>query len=367
MVPALSAISVANGSVYFIGNTSSGGTIYALSAETGALLWKTNTAPGIGIADEIVATPDAIIVSSSQAQYSTDTMAVDPKTGKTLWTQPQDSEHMLLGANLLFETVVNLPPPGPGPLSDGSVQAVNPVTGAVVWHSTGHAYRDMALVGTTLYVNAVDALYAFDTQTGNVVWSHNSGITMTQQGSTLFLADGATLSALDGATHSTLWQTPFSGFTAGKVTNGVYCVASALSTYGGGAGGLYGFDVKTGAQLWQTPSSSYDGQVAVDSDRCYSLGAITQTISSVSEMLYNPLNTPIQGLNAQSGSIAWTVNVDSNFNLLAATGGNLYFRTTLYSNGSPSDTVLHVLSGADGSTQWTLDTHDADVGLLAFG
>lgn len=174
------------------------------------------------------------------------------------------------------------------------------------------------------------------------------------------------LSALDGLTHTILWQTPFNGLD-GQVTDGVYCAVSAQGLNGGASQDLYGFDVKTGAQLWQRPASSATRQVVGDGAMCYTVGAVPQTISSALGTLNTPLNRPIQGLNAQSGSISWTVNIDSNFDLRGATGGNLYFLDTLYSNGQPSDTVLHVLSGADGSTQWTFDAHDSHVGLLAFG
>ncbi len=118
---------------------------------------------------------------------------------------------MLVDGAMLFESAVNRNvPPAPGPFTDGSVQAVNRATGAVLWRSTGHAYLDMARVGQTLYVNAVDGLYAFDTQTGNTLWSHNfdaavaSVATMSQQGTTRYLANGQTLYALDGFTHNVL-------------------------------------------------------------------------------------------------------------------------------------------------------------------
>ncbi len=89
MTSALSAITSANGKVYFVGKSSANWTLYAVSADTGAPAWKNDIAQDMGAADNLVATPDAIILSSTSFGeiVSHTTLAVDPNTGKTLWMQ----------------------------------------------------------------------------------------------------------------------------------------------------------------------------------------------------------------------------------------------------------------------------------------
>lgn len=346
----ISALAAASGVVYF--HNIADNSLYALNASDGSLLWK-GSVPQTA-SSTIVVTPSAIIVASLFDQSATSVAAVDPHTGKTLWTQPDTGPNALLvGAGIIYESY-----DASGPLygKSGMAQAVNAKTGAVVWQATGHNYFDLALTNNLLYASGDDALHAFDASTGKELWSQSFNdatiasqphggayyVHITQAGSTLYLANGATVYALNGATHTVMWQAALKGGSIAAMTSGVLCAAGSQT--------VEGLDPATGAVKWQAPV--YNGYRGVaDGGICY----------------YPGLTSKISALDAQTGATRWTFNADDNNAQLIAYNGVVYVLANVFVSGVGADPTLHALAGSDGSTLWTLDTHAGALGGMTLG
>lgn len=351
----ISAIATASGVVYF--HNIADNSLYALKASDGSLLWKVSIPQTAS--STIFVTSSAIIVASLFHQHATSVAAVDPHSGKTLWTQPDTGPNALLvGPDVIYESydAVTYDPSAPHSGEGGKVQAVNVSTGAVVWQTTGHDYFDLALTGNLLYASGDDALHAFDAHTGKDLWSHSFNdatiasqphggryfVGVTQIGSTLYLANGATVYALNGATRTVMWQTALNGGSIGAMTSGVLCAA--------GSQVAEGLDASTGAVKWQAPvSDGYRG--VADSGACY----------------YAGIPAKVSALDAQTGASRWTFNEDDTNAQLMAYNGAVYVLANVFVSGVGNDPVLHALKGSDGSTLWTLDTHSGTPGVMTLG
>lgn len=346
----INAIAAASGVVYI--HNFADNSLYALKAADGSRLWKVSVPQTASY--YIYVTPGAIIVASLFHQQLTSVVAVDPQSGKTLWTQPDTGPNALLvGSGVIYESYDTS---GPYDGKSGVVQAVNATTGAVVWQATGHMYYDLALTNKLLYASGDDALHAFDTGTGKEVWSQSFNdptaasqprggpyyVHVTQgDGSTLYLSNGATVYALNGATHSVIWHTPLNARIIGPMTGGVLCAADSQA--------VEGLDSASGIVKWQSPMYT-DSEVA-DGGICY----------------YQGMSPTIAALDAQTGATKWTFNDGDNRAQLTAFNGVLYVLANASTSGVGNDYVLHALAGSDGSTQWSLDTHASMPGAMTLG
>lgn len=346
----ISAIAAASGVVYI--HNVADNSLYALKASDGSLLWKVSIPQTAS--STIFVTPSAIIVASLFHQQATSVVAVDPQSGKTLWTQPDTGPNALLvGSGVIYESY---DASGPYYGKSGMVQAVNAATGAVVWQATGHNYFDLALTNNLLYASGDDALHAFDAGTGKELWSQSFNdatvasqphggpyfVQVTQDGTTLYLSNGATVYALNGATHSVIWHAALNGGAIGPMTSGILCAA--------GSQAVEGIDAATGAVKWQAPV--YDGYRGVaDGGICY----------------YTGMSSKVSALDAQTGAIKWTFNDDDNTAQLVAYNGVLYVLANVFTSGIGNDPVLHALTGSDGSTQWILDTRASMSAVMTLG
>lgn len=347
----ISAIAATSGVVYF--DSVPDNSLYALKTSDGSLLWKASIPPTA--TNYIFVTPRAIITASLFHQQPTSVAALDPQSGKTLWTQPDTGPNALLvGSGVIYESY---DASGSNYGKSGIVQAVNAATAAVVWQAAGHNYFDLALTNNLLYASGDDALHAFDARTGKEVWSQSFNdataasqprggayyVHVTQgDSSTLYLANGATVYALNGATHSVIWHVALNGGVIGPMTSGVLCAASSQT--------VEGLDPATGAVKWQMPV--LDGYTeSADGGICY----------------YQGIPATISALDAQTGATRWTYNDGDNTARLTAYNGVLYVLAKVSTGGVDNDPVLHALAGSNGSTQWTLDTHALMPGVMTVG
>jgi len=340
-------VTVAGGAVYFIDEADS--SMYALSATDGSLLWKVGgVATGQGY---ITVMSGVVIASSSAVQAINTTTAVDPHTGKTLWTQPMGASDLLSGEGVVYETRT-LPGSDAEPVTNGTLKALNPTTGAILWRLSGHAYSGLVLVGTTLYANADDALHAFNAQTGAEIWTFSlpkssaAAVSMWHDGTTLFLTNGTTLVAIDGATHTVRWQIPSTTSPGGVVASGVYCGPDSKD--------MYGYDASTGAQKWSIQRSTGFASIVSDGGLCITTG-------------FYPAETPIVAVDAKTGAVRWSYTASiSSVRTLAADGALFVLgsSSTVIEN---SDTILRAVSETDGSVLWTFDTQDHLDGSMALG
>jgi outer membrane protein assembly factor BamB len=200
------APSVYQGVIYLSG-AGSGGTVYAVNASTGALLWTARVANG---------------------DYSSPAVADD-------------------GVYVSY--------------SCPNVYKLNPANGAEIWHyapgCSGGGGKTPALYNGRLYVrDFTDTI--FDSQTGSIVGTFNAKNTPAFSGSRWFALDGphgfgsfGTLRARDVNTNAVLWSFAGDGFlqSAVLVVNDYVYVGSAQ-------GKLYAVNVATGQQVWVTTAGS---------------------------------------------------------------------------------------------------------------
>jgi outer membrane protein assembly factor BamB len=333
--------------------------VYALSAVDGSLKWKSDAVHAspyeAGSLDTLVMTPNVVIASSTCVQCPNSTSAYDLVTGKALWSQPIGGTGWAVGDGIVYKTR-DLPGSDAEPVTNGTLQALNPTTGAVIWQATGHAFSQPTLIGSTLYALADDALHAFDAKTGAETWTHALTTTnsahpspsMTGQGNELYFNDGTTLFALDGITHTVQWQVPLNGLCTG-ITRGV--IACYVDT-GSGSSYLTGLDTSTGTVLWQYTDNgpNIPWGAAADNDL----------------FLVNNVHGATWGaLDAQKGTVRWTMNSPS------GAGGHLTLDGVIYFAGMAAGEPdkLYAVSDTDGSTLWTWTFQAAAYGnnLLAIG
>jgi outer membrane protein assembly factor BamB len=200
------APSVYQGVIYLSG-AGSGGTVYAVNASTGALLWTARVANG---------------------DYSSPAVADD-------------------GVYVSY--------------SCPNVYKLNPANGAEIWHyapgCSGGGGKTPALYNGRLYVrDFTDTI--FDSQTGSIVGTFNAKNTPAFSGSRWFALDGphgfgsfGTLRARDVNTNAVLWSFAGDGFlqSAVLVVNDYVYVGSAQ-------GKLYAVNAATGQQVWVTTAGS---------------------------------------------------------------------------------------------------------------
>ncbi len=180
--------------------------------------------------------------------------AVNANSGAVLWTSP----------------VLNGRKSAPAVTSDGvyvsyscpNVYKLDPATGAKIWHyapgCSGSSGKTPALYNGRLYVRDNSSNMIFDNETGTIIGNFSAKNTPSFSGNRGFFLSGSfsfgsfgTLEARDVNTHSLLWS--FSGDgalqSAVLVVNDYVYVGSAL-------GKLYAVDAATGQQVWVTTAGS---------------------------------------------------------------------------------------------------------------
>ena len=193
---------VLNGVIY-VGGAGSGGTVYAVNADSGTVLWTSSVANG----------------GNSSPAVSNDGVYVS-------YTCP-------------------------------NVYKLNPATGAKIWqYSTGCSGgggRTPALYNGRLYVrDSFDTI--FDSQTGTIIGNFNAKNTPAFSATRGFFLDGphpfgtfGILVARDVNTNSVLWTFSGDGFLQSSVL-----VVNNYVYVGSSQGNLYAVDAATGQQVWVT-------------------------------------------------------------------------------------------------------------------
>lgn len=162
---------------------------YALRADTGQLLWSTDVGGYSTMANAVMA-GKAVVVAVCTETKRTFSLALDPSTGKVLWTSPYgfcDATPSYADGKVFLSTVA----PGETNLQKKTVvAALNAQTGKPVWVYRGATQGLWSIVGSdeeavagtyaagTYYQPAPldDQIIAFDAGTGKVRWRfHTSG------------------------------------------------------------------------------------------------------------------------------------------------------------------------------------------------
>jgi len=146
------APAIANNKVYFAAGDSN---LYALDAATGAVIWR---APLGDIENPTVASNRVYVGTPTQSVY-----ALNGDTGAVIWTAPVKPFGCCEAA---AGGVVYVPS------YDYNVYALNASTGAVLWkYATDNFVYFATVANGVVYAATYDAVYALDANTGTLLWS----------------------------------------------------------------------------------------------------------------------------------------------------------------------------------------------------
>lgn len=243
-----SAACYENGRVFAV---NSDGLLRAFDGATGNLIWSVQL-PGQSSFSAPPTVSQGVIYVSGAGSGGT-VYAVNADSGAVLWTAP----------------VMNGDKSSPAATSEGvyvsyscpNVYQLNPATGAQIWHyspgCSGGGGKTPALYNGRLYVRDFSDTI-FDSQTGTIVGNFNAKNTPAFSGNRGFFLNGphffgsfGILQARDVNTNSVLWSFSGDGFlqSAVLVVNDYVYVGSAQ-------GKLYAVDAATGQQVWVTTAGA---------------------------------------------------------------------------------------------------------------
>ena len=237
-----------NGRVFAVNGS---GLMRAFDGQTGAVIWTVQL-PGQSSFSSAPTVSDGVIYTSGAGSGGT-AYAVSANSGALLWTR----------------SVINGSWSSPAVTSDGvyvsyscpNVYKLDPATGASVWQHTtgcsGGGGKAPVLYNGRLYVRDFSDVI-FDSQTGAIIGSFVSKHTPAFSGNRGFFLNGpdgfgsfGTLQARDVNTGAVLWN--FSG--DGTLQSAVLVVNDFVYV-GSAQGRLYAVDAETGQQVWVTNTGS---------------------------------------------------------------------------------------------------------------
>lgn len=239
-----SSPAVANGVVYTGSVDDSNAYVDAFNASTGALIWKSSTVgPPTGAAIPTVANGVVYIGSMDNNVY-----ALDATTGAIVWKYATQGQ--LYASPAVANGVAYIGS------EDHYVYALNARTGNLVWRralpegiaSSASVANGILYIGDTF---PDEQLYALDAGTGDVLWTYGTGDTAIANGVVYVSEFAGVLSALDAKTGTFLWEFNEPGLSSPTVANGVVYV-------GAEDGRVFAVDATTGEWLWQYAT----GQIA---------------------------------------------------------------------------------------------------------
>ena len=231
-----------NGRVFAINNA---GLLRSFDGATGSLNWSVQL-PGQSSFSAPPSVHNGVIYTSGSGAGGT-LYAVNADSGTILWTKAVENGVMSSPAVTNDGVYVSYSCP--------NVYKFNPVTGVQIWRSStgcsGGGGKTAALYNGRLYVrDFFDTI--FDSDTGTIVGNFNAKNTPAFSGARGFFLDGphgfgsfGTLLARDINTNSILWTFSGDGFLQSAVlavNNHVYV--------GSSQGNLYAVDAATGQQAW---------------------------------------------------------------------------------------------------------------------
>jgi len=269
----------ANGAVYFVAYDAQPYQLYlcALNANTGALLWK------YMLGDDYTTNGPTVVANGIvyiARQNSAEVDALDAGTGTLLWTAPVFTSGVAVASGVAY-------------LGARDLYALNARTGALLWKFPGTKYGFETPFVANGVVYAVEGnnayLYAVDASTGALLWIYTPGYSIWGSpavgNGVLYVTGGETVYALNALTSDLLWKSPIPDVpTALVLANGVVYVASGYSE------SLYALSASTGALVWSYPLGAswvnapavVNGAVYVgDNDgNVYALGLPNQQMSA---------------------------------------------------------------------------------------
>ena len=252
---------VANGVIYVgIGNDG----LYALDANTGAVIWKYHDATA----------GSAAVANGMVYVGPNNTTALDASTGALIWKSPLSGTLTAVANGMVY--VANY----------YRFYALDARTGAVIWKNDGVPYAMSAAVANGVVYITGGRTYALDASTGALIWyAQVSGTSTTVANNMVYLnSDYGTVHALDASTGALRWSFPNGegNTTSAAVANGLVYV----SCYGSDVCAL---SASTGALVWKYTTGGVNTSPAVANGVVY--------VGSTDKNFY--------ALNATTGEFLW--------------------------------------------------------------
>ncbi len=325
---------VVNGVLYAVDQK---GVVYALDAVTGAQKW-TYTIPD---SDDVKMTPalydGVLFVASFELGYGKipyHFTALDPRTGRQLWTQPVPGP--VHGSPVAIDGVIYVPVAGGdrGLCKPGGVYAFDEKTGTPVgtpWLTEPVTPSDGGGIWSPLSYDGKQLYYGTGNTCYNVVDRANSIVALTPQGGANWHVNTAN-SLLDYDVASGVLRVGDSAVAIGK--NGI----------------LYRLNAVTGQVVWARSLGAPPGSGAFASPTFYGSGTSNATIIVGGGYRRNPDTTPwppggmLYGLTA-GGTVRWQVASNEPVLGYVAVTPDLAF--------TPIDTNMDALDPLTGKVLWT--------------
>jgi len=191
-----SSPAVANGIVY-VGSDDTN--LYALNANTGALLWKYST--GGYVTDPVVV--DGVVYVACDIDY---VFALNAANGNLLWEYK--TRYVVLSSPAVANGVVYIGS------EDGNFYALDAANGSVLWTYATNAVivSSAAVVNGTVYFGSDDeTVHALNAATGSLLWQYKTDgyvrpTPAVANGTVYVGSDDDTFYALNAATGNLLWK-----------------------------------------------------------------------------------------------------------------------------------------------------------------
>jgi len=226
------SFAVADGVAYF---GSSDNNLNALNAHTGALLWRYKTG---GFPSSPAVVNGVVYVGSGDGNL----YALNAHTGAKLWSYTTGG--LVQSSPVVTDGMVYFGS------ADYNVYALQASDGTLIWrYKTGNWAGDLAVTGGVVYATSQDDnVYALNASNGGKLWSFTTGKLIQSapavaDGVVYVGSDDNNLYALNARTGAVRWNKFIGLPSSAAVANGVVYVASTYAT-------MYALDARTGAELW---------------------------------------------------------------------------------------------------------------------
>lgn len=254
------------------------GYVYAFERMSGLLLWRHQLGYQVGSSPAVVPQWDLLFSSHERASGGGYLVALDARTGQTVWQQPTAAHpHSSVAVDVSKGKVY---------VGDnhGIIYAFEAQTGQPVWQRAIEAPDGKAQIKTTPMVipekNLVvfgswsGSIYALDEATGRTVWEYPTGSRL--MGSTAYLPSlglvyagtpGGRLYAIEAATGQLRWMLPVG---ARILSSPAVSGDGRAVVFGASNGRLYAVRADTGARIWETHiGGQVSGSPTLVRDRIY--------------------------------------------------------------------------------------------------
>ena len=319
------------------------GQVYAVDAETGALLWSAELTDLTELKPPPVPAGEAVYIEYGRGDY----FALDPKTGEPL---PRDDDIGRVRGAAVRDGTAHIT----SVFRDGriKVRAVDANTGDLLWQTYPHATirnpRDapgephapavnaltfqVTVLGERIYITDESRLHAFDAATGNLLWNFDAQYRIELPPRTwdglVYVHSSYGAHALDEATGEQLWR--FEGKFAGWI--GKPYIADDVWPVMVPSGSVRILDATTGESLWS-----------------YQEGYAT-LIADGMAFMHGP--EVLHALDAATGKEIWS---------LGGAAWGLIFNTTLADGvlyAESSEGYLHAFNAHTGEPIWSIEVND---------